>query len=283
MRFSRHETFFWLKHAQRLGQICRRAEHLDRALEKKFMAGETPPELLDKLKLADKKHASEKEIQDYCEVQRSFDRARTILIALATHEVSIDELDRRKNETSGITYDWDNGFRMSVKKSALARIAATGSTSESGFAMSAGIITKADVKRAKKRKPHPLFEPERVSIVARFLIDNWRGHTVCYGMWLDYFETKDQKLSNMVGVATASSGDYVCKKSPSFFFMPPLCFFSNDALATFCALTLGKKQSDPDTSAPAVRKWVSRLRLKRAACPKIREVKIVGDEIHFLR
>ncbi len=102
-------------------------------------------------------------------------------------------------------------------------------------------------------------------------------------MWLDYFETKDQKLSDMVGVARVSSGDYVCKKSPSFFFMPPLCFFSNDALATFCALALGKKQSDPDTSAPAVRKWVSRLRLKRAACPKIREVKIVGDEIHFLR
>jgi hypothetical protein len=207
-------------------------------------------------------------------------------------EVSINELDRGANE-KGITYDYPTGLHVSVKKTELARIAATGAEGdwsnvikpETIYGMAG--ITEADIKKARRRKRRPLFDANRIGDVGRFLVDNWCGPNgisgrLIYGQWKNvFFETADKELSEKVGVVR--DGDsYFCKKSPSFFFTPPLCFFENGALAMFCATALGKKQTDPETSAPAIRKWISRFGLRHANSPKIMETKITGNKIYFL-
>jgi hypothetical protein len=297
MKYSKRETFFWLKGAALLDRthiLTQCLEQVDQETQKEFLAGKKPNELLTKLNALTKTKeyaheirrvvaANPQEIRDYCKVRQSLNKARTILISLGKREVSIDELDKGKNETSGMTYDiYPAGFHVSVRKAELSRIAATGAKGNDEWWIKEGIITKADIRIARKRKRRPLCEIERVSIVARFLIEHWCGQAWCYGMWKNWFETLDKKLSDMVGVVRDNES-YVCKKSPSFFFMPPLCFFSNDALAMFVPFALGKKQSDRETSSIAIRKWVSRLELKHAGHPKIRETQIVGDKIYFLR
>lgn len=297
MKHSKRETFFWLEGAALLDKthiLAQCLKQLDQNGRKKIWAAKMPNELKAKLyELATSKEyaqeisraatANPKKIRDYCKVRESLDLGTRILVCLARHQVSIDELASGANETSKMRI---GTLRVDMKKYALAYVGATGNTADRvvAYALRSGTITTADVLRAKrKRKRRPLFEPARISIVARFLIDNWCGNKGVYGMWKNWFDSPDKNLSETVGVARATNGGYECKKSPSFFVIPPLCFFSNKALASFCALALRKKQNDPDTSEPAVRKWVSRLELKHAVCPKIRELKIVGDEIHFRR
>ncbi len=297
MKYSKRETFFWLEGAALLDKnhiLARCLKQLDPNGRAKFWAGKMPNELKAKLNelVTPKEYAQEisrvvaanpKEIRDYCKVWESLSMGKQILVHLARREVSIDELDSGANETSKMRI---GTLRVDMKKYALAYVGATGNTANRvvAHALRIGSITNADVRRAKrKRNRHPSFEPARISIVARFLIDNWCGEKGVFGMWKNWFETPDKKVSQMLGVGSTPNGDYICKKSPSFFFMPPLCFFSNDALATFAASALGKQQRDKETSSTAIRKWVSRFGLKHATHPKIREVKIGGDEIHFLR
>jgi hypothetical protein len=229
MKHSPHEKFFWLKDAALLDRIARGA--------KSFPA-----------------RTSKSKAEQYRKIEQSFDKANTILTALGRREVSIDELDTGKNKAGELTF---GSLRLSARKVALARIGATGNTDDRlvSYAMNEGIVTKADVTLTKKnRKRRLAFDAEKISIVARFLVEFWCGEKGIYG----------------------------CKRQAEIFFMPPLAFFSNGALARFCAFALGKKQSESATSITAIRKSVWRLGLKRATCPKIRDVKIIGDEICFL-
>ncbi len=205
---------------------------------------------------------------------------RTLLICLLREEVSIDDLDKGRNEAGEISV---GEVRLDERKYAL-RIAKVSGTVDDWIVHFA--ITQANNKHdtaffielgralARKQRP-PEIDYERIGIVPRFLVDYWCGEHGQYGMWLNQ-------------LAEANAGDwrgnnvFVWKQAPNGLLMPPLCFFASSALATYCALELGKKQSDKDTSATAVRKWVSRLRLKTAGTPKIREVKVAADGICFV-
>ena len=289
MKYSQREKFVWVKNAALLDKtymIVENLGQLDQGQQEKFSAGETPKELLAKLnEMTDREYAKEiskaikshpAEIRDYCKVRQSLNKATTILLSLGQREVSINEIDRGENETDGITYDLPTGFRVSVKKAELSRIAATGAKGNPDWLINAAIITKADVKKARRRERRPLFDANRIGIVGRFLVDYWCGARGEYGMWINLL--KSAKIGNWCG----DDGAFVWKKPQPIFFVPPLCFFSNSALSMFCAMALGKKQSDRETSQPAIRKWISRFGLKHASCPKIIEVKTTSEEIYFL-
>jgi hypothetical protein len=319
MKFSQHETFFWLDDAVLLDECA---------------------------------------CEDFRKVQRSLEYATQVLIALGGHEVSINELDANKNK-SGLTYDSDSGFSFSVKKSELARIAATGNTGNAEWLKKVG-VTEAEIKAAKRRKRRPLFEHERVSDVARFLVNYWCGQKGVYEMWEHNFDSKE--TSKILGITKNANGDYIykpvlvtdksrlpngrtpqeqrrlissmikhgkklqkiakspphganqqwvdwtlkcagqsfqdagklkqelltdngkhfCQESPPFFFVPPLCMMSNGVLAQFVALALKKNNaSDQSTSEAAIRKCISRLKLKCPTSLKIREMIVATDGIYF--
>ena len=248
MKHSRQETFFWLKAASLLDRVSVADDREGWDVQSGHNV--VQPSLII--------GEDPKQVSDLSRVRHSRQLARWILACLARRQVSIDELDSGANEASEMRV---GPLQVGVKKYALAHIGATGNTADRvvAYALKRGIITDDDVCRAKrKRKRHPAYEPERIGTVARFLVDYWCGEEGVYGQ----------------------------ARSLGIFFMPPLCFFSNGALATFCALALGKKQSDPDTSETAVRKLVSRLQLERpqqSSAPKIRDVKLHGDEILFCR
>jgi hypothetical protein len=245
VKYNQQETFFWLKGAVQLNKGAN---------------------------------------ADYRKVQQSLERATAIVLAVGGHEISIDELDAGINE-SGLTYDYDCGLSISLKKSELARIAATGMAPKSlpGFWRKAGITT-IDIKRALRRKRHDLFDREHIGIVPRFLVGYWCGKKGFYGMWKNLLEGNDEETFEISGVRRNTGGNYVCKKSPSFFFVPPLCFMSNGVLAQFVALMLKKDNArDESTAVDNVRKWVSRLGLKHATSPKIRGLNFVNGQIYFHR
>jgi hypothetical protein len=190
-------------------------------------------------------------------------------------------LDKKRNEKGQIL---QRGFRMDEKKVALRSVETSGSLKNYsvGLAM-ATARQEPDLKffnklitAAKSTKRPPVIDYERISIVARFLIDNWCGATGEHDMWIKAL--KNEKVGDWCG----NEGAFVWKKYHPVFFPPPLCFFENCALARFSALALGKKQSDQDTSGPAVRKWISRLQLERANEPKIRQVEATADGIYFV-
>lgn len=215
--------------------------------------------LLDRVHISVPLPASEANAQkDFSRVVQRLALATTILISLARREISIDELDRHENASSEMRI---GPLPVNIKKYCLAFIGATGTTNDRivKYALQSGHITAQDVLRAKrKRKRRPEYDAERIGIVARFLVDFWCGRKrFCHQPRRD-------------GV----------------FYMPPLCFFSNGALATFCAICLGMAQSDKETTAAAVRKWISRLRLVRplhATAPRIVDVKEYPDGICFSR
>ena len=298
-KYSQREKFSWLNHADLLGKssiIWQGVEQLNTAQQETFWTGKTPKELWEKLAgLVEKKEyvqeiihtieSNPKEIRDYCKVRQSQGKATTILLSLCQREVSINELDKGENK-KGITYDYPSGFKVSVKKTELSRIAATGGSKGNWDSLikigaTMGVtITNEDIKRALWRKRRPLHDPNQISIVGHFLVNYWCGEKYIYGMWRNWFETADKYLSEKVGVVRDNES-YICKKSPSFFFIPPLCFFSNCALATFCAMALDKNPSDPATTSDAIRKWISRFGLKHASHPKIIDAKTTGDGIYF--
>lgn len=293
--YSQREKFAWLQHAELMGKsmiIWQGVEQLDKTQQEEFWTDKTPKELRGKLTKLVKQvesvqaiiHTIESNpivIRDYCKVRQSLGKATTILLSLGMREVSVNELDRAENEI-GTTYDYETGFQVTVKKTELSRIAATGTEGNWDYLIKLGIISESDIKKARRRKRRPLFDASSIGVVGRFLVENWCGPKGIYGQWKNvFFETVDRKLSEKVGVVR--DGDsYVCKKSPAFFFTPPLCFFENGALAVFCAAVLGKNQFDAETSTLAIRKWISRLGLKRAISPKIVEAKITGNKIYFL-
>jgi hypothetical protein len=59
--------------------------------------------------------------------------------------------------------------------------------------------------------------------------------------------------------------------------LPPLCFFSDQALADFCSTALGREPGNP--SSGAIRQWRLRLGLKQYPQRIIRETIVTGSDI----
>lgn len=213
-------------------------------------------------------------------IQRSRCEAETLLIALGKSEISFNKSDARRAIDAKDLKPGEirsGSLILNGKNTAKAYVRATGNTDDRivAWAMSKGILSKADERKAKrvatererkeqerkkqerseeKQQPRPEYARKEIKDV---LVEFWCGDPGIYG----------SKLNLEYG--------------SEIFALPPLCFFTNAALATFLAFALGKKQSDPSTSETAIRKLVSRLGLLHAANPKIRDVKFSGSEITF--
>ena len=196
---------------------------------------------------------AEARIADYLQVWRSQDRASHIIFLLRMKVLTIDELDRKTNATGRISM---GGIPFDQKRWAIWHVERGGTLKQCGVPETIFRAAQDDdqqflthlvraLDRTHKTNQRRLeVNWDDVNKVACFLVDNWCG------TWDDRF--------------------------------PPLCLFQNKALATFCALALGKEQKDTVTSADNVRKWVSRLRLKRAKQPKV-ALEIDNDRINFVR
>jgi hypothetical protein len=293
MNYSQRETFFWIKDAALLDQtsvLWLAVDQLDQGQQERFWAGGTPDELRGKLgELAERNYANAigraiesnpHEIREYCRIRRSHEVGTSRLIHLLRKELSIDELDTKANEGGQLS---SGGVKMNETRYALRIAKVTGNIGDPIVHLAIAEANKrSDTKffkelgRALELKERPAeIDYLSISIVARFLVDYWCGQKGIYGMWMKWFETAD------LGCVPGKNGGYLWTRSPSFYFPPPLCFFSNGALATYCAAALQKKQRDQDTSTTAIRKWLSRLGMRRANSPKIREVKLEHDEIWF--
>jgi hypothetical protein len=179
--------------------------------------------------------------------------ASTILIALARRELALDELDKKTNEAGTMSF---GRLRLDEKRWLIQYVKTSGNLQGLGVAHTIFQIARDDdwaffielgqvlrkVHKSKVKQPEVRWDC--VNELARFLVPNW----CCWPV--------------------------NCR-------LPPLCLFENGALARFCALALGKEQRDKETSANAVRKWVSRLRLVRAKEPKIREIRDTTGGILF--
>ena len=222
MIHSQRETFFWIDAANKLDWVRQAADTVD----------------------------DDKLLQDFAPVCRSQSIAESIIISLARREVSLDELDSRKNELGKLTV---GQLRLNLRKAALAYVGATGRNDDRvvAYALRQGSVSKDDLRRTRKNRPRrDELDFEKISIVARFIVDFWCGERGVYGQ----------------------------ERKSGVFFMPPLCLCSNSAIATLCGIALRLSSRTRGLSSECVRKWVSRLRLVRpTAAPKIREIKEMSD------
>jgi hypothetical protein len=218
-------------------------------------------------------------IKDYCNVRKSEDLARTILIGLIRQEFSIDDLAKKRNEQGTVTM---GSLRVDEKKQALRIVKTTGSVKNRTVSYAIDQAKQqGDVKffvelghalNLKQRPPE--YDPQRISIVARFLVENWCrdnwfvGHVnVDYSAWLGILSPDRKRDLGGWG------------KPNSFFFMPPLCFFDEERLAGFSEIVLGK---GTDITTKSITKWVSRLKLVRASHPKITAIRREAEgRLHF--
>jgi hypothetical protein len=293
MYYGQRETFFWLKEATLLSRtsvVLSALEKIEEAQQQRFWAGDIPEELHFKLReIAETNFANEiisavqanpGQIREYCKIRRSHDMGESRLIHLLRKELSLAELDSKANEQGQLS---SGGVKMNEKRFALRIAKVTGTIWDP--------IVRFGIEQANKESDNHFFKElgralelkkrpaeidyQCISIVARFLIDLWCGEKGIYGMWMKMFETRD------TGVVASGEDCYRCSRPPAFYFHPPLCFFSSGALATYCAMALGKEQSDRDTSVTATKKWVSRLGLQRASAPRIRDVKVESGGVWF--
>jgi hypothetical protein len=249
MKYSARETFLWLNHAK----------ELDKTLGKSA--------------------SRSKAIQDYCKVRQSLDAARAKMIRLVRQEASLDALSKSASRSGKILV---GDRRLDERKVALQIVKSSGSLQHRVVSIAIETARQQNdfkffkaLANAGLGKRVPEVDFERISVVPRFLVDYWCGDRSWpqgrYGRWIEWLND----------FGNWKDGAFVWKKYQPLFFYPPLCFFSNGALATFLAFALGKEQSDADTSTLAVRQWVSRLGLIRASTPKIKEVRNDADEIYF--
>jgi hypothetical protein len=196
-------------------------------------------------------------MSNYVQVSRSGSLAGTILISLARGELTLDDLDRKRNEqgstrrTGGLTM-----LPLNDKRWVLRQIEIYGRLNQRGiphdllrFAEDNDCSFFIELGKKLQKVSDPSKRPpevqwEKVNKVARLLVQHW------------------------------------CRWHPNSH-LPPLCLFENKALARFCSLALGANSSAPETTDRAIRKWVSRLRLLRAKVPRIREIKFTSTEILF--
>jgi hypothetical protein len=200
---------------------------------------------------------SDRQMTDYVQVSLSEDLAGSILISLARGELTLDDLDQKRNEQGSTRRT--GGLRLlplNDKRWVLRQVEIYGRLNQRGiphdllrFAEENDCSFFIELGKKLQRISDPSKRPpevqwDKVNKVARFLVQHW------------------------------------CRWHPNSR-LPPLCLFGNKALADFCTLALGRNSSANETKGTAVRKWVSRLRLLRARAPRIREIKLTSKEILF--
>ncbi|HZQ20457.1 MAG TPA: hypothetical protein VFA90_17315 [Terriglobales bacterium] len=220
------------------------------------------------------------QIVDYCLVRQSFEDARAFLICLLRQEASLKDCDTEIDENNAISV---GRFQIDQKRWALQIAKTTGSIQDIivRYAISEA-NEKADVEFFKKlgrslaRKQRPAeIDYSRVGIVPRFLVDKWCGEKGHYGMWI-------RLLPSMHFGHWKRDGGFAWHKAPEVAFLPPLCFLTNKALSDVCALALKPKAKTKELAPGNIRKWISRLKLRRATSPRILEVKAASDGIVFV-
>jgi hypothetical protein len=294
MNYSQRETFFWLKDAALLDKtyiILHTVSQLERGGREAFWARKTPNPMLAKLKeLPDKEFAREighaiashpTEILDFCKVRRSLGMATTRLIHLLREEVSVDDLDKKRNEKGEIL---SGGLRLDETRYGLRIAKVTGNVRDRivHFAIEQAnkrgdtqFFINLGLALSMKKRPKEI-NYDRIGMMPRFLVGHWCGDRGTYGMWINVLNT-----TNTGGWRCDHEG-FALEQAPSFFFLPPLCFLSNKALTSVCAWALQENVSDDALSTAAVRKWVSRLGLKRPSKPRIKEAREITDGIYFV-
>lgn len=256
LKQSKREEFFWREDAERLHWAGLKS-HAEKEI----------PESVA--------NAPKGRIEEYREIALSRRRAFDLISKLAKGFITMEDLnDRRRRDNSlpvGVT---PPPHGIEARRLGLVRAAVTGTVTSVAVraairdAMQAGdikfFIKLGKALSGKKRRPDQ--DWKSINQVARFLVHYWCGG-------------RDPAKSGLSMRGVTPDGKRFLFEFRPAFWMPPLCFFSNGALSSFCAIALGKEQSEQDTSITAVRQWVSRLRLKRASPPKIREVKEFEDGI----
>lgn len=218
--------------------------------------------------------------KEYMEIWKSKRAAMSILDGHADRKLSIADLDSGRVTVAfsewrgiGLTELHVQGFHFDIKEAALLEAEREGSIVDPH----PGLLARKEVPYILKQAIEQAYSEGD----ARFFIK--LGKALSRKDRPPKKETTAKPISEVAAfIVRYWCCDPSSERNPYFFKMPPLCFFKNGALATFCAMALDKAQGDPDTSTDAVRKWVSRLGLKRVKQPIITDVKSAQDGIYFI-
>lgn len=245
------EIFFWTEGLMLLNWvqvILRRLPSLAPKTQERFWKRIMPPQFLrDFARLAEFTPA---QVVEYCRIRQSAERAGTRLIMKARAEY-----EKPRGADSEVSFGelWLDQKKFVLTEAAKFR--------QVNFypELICKVFSKAaqenDVRffirlgkalQSKKRKPDVDWtRPGCSDPVACFLVNNW-----CEGR------------------------DYKSR-------LPALCFFSDQALANFCHVALGRSEGIP--SLDTIRQWRRHLGLKQASTPKVKGVAISGSAILFTK
>lgn len=204
---------------------------------------------------------------EYLRVWQSRERAHLLLIAKARDE----RIDSKGKMSLG-------GIRLSEKKWVLRQIERSKNLS--------GYFISSTICEAAKQNDHKFFKDLVKAIAAK--------KPRAESNWLEALAQP-----GISGVLAAKEpGDEVdwerCDSTPTFIVtnwccwphgspLPPLCLFSHQALADFCAVCFGKNQGNP--SVDSVSQWLSNsprgFGLKQASQPRIKEVTVSSGIVSF--
>jgi hypothetical protein len=237
--------FFWtesLNLMNRIEGVLNRIFSLDTKIQDDFWQGSIPAQFLEDFPWLTKFNPAQ--VVEYCRVRKSSQKARTRLIIQARE----DRLCPKGTYTrigSGET-------KLVEEKFVLNEAAKSKSVKHyhlPQFIFEAAkqnnlrfFIRLGKVLQSKDKAPD--VDWTRCDPVACFLVENW-----------------------------CEWGAY----DPRF---PALCFFSDLALADFCSAVFGRNSGNP--SVDSIRQWRRRLGLKQASRPKIREIRLQGNEVLFV-
>ena len=237
------QIFFWTEDVRLLtyaGCVIKRLEKQDAGVQEQFWQGIVPPDLLEDSPSAFATKISTERIIEYCAVRKSKMRAFWVLASKARRE----KLNPKGTVSIGGVYLDDKCYAL--------RTAEWRKSVEPRWVRR--IIEEAakrnDIKFfiqlgrvLQKRRKAPEVDWTRCDPVACFLLVNWCEAT--------HFRSD----------------------------LPLLCLFTDQALADFCSIALGRKDGNP--SSETIRKWRRHLGLKRPKGMRIRKVTRTRNEILF--
>jgi len=276
--YSASEEFLWLEHALGLEQT----EIIWNA-KRQVRTKKQDKELNTQL-------ANIPDSADYLEVLQSRAKARSLVIHLMRQEMAQDKLPSRRRGESDAQF----AKRMKVEYAKCRQQVALQTAKMTGNEEDR--VTAYEIKRALQERDGDFLEkliealklkkrPKaidwekiestvarskgKVSIVPRFLVDNWCGapSQASYAMWFRLLKTDEYQ---------GADGATLFDKTKPFYFLPPLCFLNENMRARFVADFLKRDQSDADMRAHAITNWVTKLGLKTASKPTITRINVVG-------
>lgn len=239
------QIFFWMEGLflmNRIDGVLNRISSLDTKVQDDFWQGSIPAQFLEDFPwLAKFKPA---QVVEYCRVRHSRSKACDHLIIQAR-----DERLCPKGTYSKV----GSGGAKLVEEKFILNAAAKSKSVRRHYFMTQFIFEAAKQNNVRffirlgkvlqSSKKVPDVDWTRCDKVACFLVENW-----CE--WRAY----DRRF-------------------------PALCFFSDQALADFCSALFGRKSGNP--SVDSIRQWRRRLGLKQAGRPKVRQIRLQGNEVLF--